>query len=96
MTKADFIRSLAKRGRTDAEILQETIKKFGSCAPSYVRVCARQRLTGQSKHDAAYHSKNRSSRNTYRKRWAAKFKKLHGLPYSTFYYRKMQGASSNV
>lgn len=55
VSRADRIRQLAKRGRSDAEILQEIIKEFGSCSPSYIRTCARQRLeSGTSKHDRRY------------------------------------------
>lgn len=58
MTKAKRIRELASKTpqpstRQIAEIIE---REFGGqCLPSYVRVCARQRVDGRpSKHDIAY------------------------------------------
>lgn len=76
-TKADRIRQLAKHGIfTDAEIHALIVKEFGFCAESYIRVCARQRVNGQSKHDRRYEQKplRRARDRDYQRRryWALK------------------------
>ena len=95
MTKADRIRQLAKRKKTDAEILEIITREFGFCAPSYVRVCARQRVNGeQSINDKRYASSphgralnNQRSHERYHNRpeWIA---------YYRAYYRERSATGS--
>ena len=54
MTKADFIRKLARQGFTDLQILVRARDKFGFCSAAYVRTCARQRISGSSEADKRY------------------------------------------
>jgi hypothetical protein len=86
MTKADRIRKLAKQGKSDAEIARIVAKEFGSCAQSYVRTCARQRVNGQSDADRRYENSQLGRQRDKRSREAFKAKygcSRHGLQYRT-------------
>ena len=58
MTKAERIRQLAAHGIfSTKEIAGIVADEFGSCLPEYVRVCARQRVSGPSVADQRYDEK---------------------------------------
>ena len=95
MTKADRIRQLAKRKKTDAEIVRIITREFGFCAPSYVRVCARQRVNGeQSISDLRYASSPHARALNNQRSHERYHKQPEWMAYYRAYYRERSRSGS--